>query len=329
MKNQLLVAVLLSILLIVNCKSDQSDENEQVNPSIKLEGEINIAGADALLPLVEVWVSGFQVGHENLDINVSGGGTGLGLEKLAKGEIDMAMISRELTSDEACLGLICWPVSKEGVIPIVNQDNPLIDVILEKGFERSTFKKLYSESKTWNWGEILHTSDNDEVKVYTRSDLSGAADIWAKYLGLQTGQLNGIGVEGDADMVQAVINEPFAIGYCNAHYAFDFTSKKPFEGLVIVPIDLNCNGRLDSFEKFYDRLCTVHRAAYLGKFPNLLCREIMLVTRGVPNDPAIISFLDWIYTKGQIISEKSGYSRMRQCVIEDYTDVLDSLLIQK
>jgi phosphate transport system substrate-binding protein len=321
-----LIAIFLAF---VSCQSDSTEISQTEMSAPDPEGEIIIAGADALLPLMNIWSGEFTAKYPKVEITVNKGGTGYGIEKLMKGEVDLAMVSRELTSEEQCYGLLFFPVSKEGVVPIINRKNPFLNLIEERGVTRNMLKKIFLGKETLTWGEILEIEDGDPIIAYTRSDISGAAYVWAKYLGSDLNGLNGIGVEGDSGMLESVIDNPFGFGYSNAHYAYDFRTEKALSGLAVVPIDLNCNNFLEPYEKFYERLCLVQRAAYLGKYPNLLCREIMLVSKGIPDDPIIKTFLKWIYREGQIIAEKNGYSRIRQCEIDDFLTLLEEEKIKE
>ncbi len=69
--------------------------------------------------------------------------------------------------------------------------------------------------------------------------------------------LQGIGVFGDPGIADAVKNDKFGIGFNNVIYAFDINTRKKFEGLEIIPIDLNNNGGvIDPDENFTTILMT-------------------------------------------------------------------------
>ena len=85
------------------------------------------------------------------------------------------------------------------------------------------------------------------------------------------------------------------------------------EGIAVVPVDLDNNGKADKKELFYKDIFEVQRAAYLGKYPSVLCQGVFLVTLGSPSKPGIKEFLEWVLTQGQPIAEKEGDARLRRC----------------
>jgi len=320
---------LISLVLISACQSgSKTDPVQKTSPAQPLMGEFTISGADALFPLMNVLSREFMKLHPELNIEVTKGGTGRGLQKLLNREIDLAMVSRELTPDEESLDLWFFPVTKEAVFPVISRKNPYLKKILEQGIKRNTLKELYQGESGLTWGQILSTDSKEPVLVLTRADTSGAAIVWANYLGIHRIGLAGSKVEGDDGMILKITDEPYSLGYCNAHYAFNFTDQTVHEGIEVIPLDINNNGKIDLNEKFYENLCLASRAAYLGKFPIHLCREIALVSQGQPTDKNIIEFLRWIYGDGQKIAKENGYTELRSCIAEDYLYLLNHTIFK-
>jgi len=146
------------------------------------------------------------------------------------------------------------------------------------------------------------------VHVFTRSDASGAAEIWAKFLGKKQEDLLGIGVFGDPGILEAVIKDPLGIGYYNLNYAFDADSDAPVAGATVLPIDLNHNGLADPDEVIDNRTAAVDAIAS-GRYPSPPARTLYLVTRGKPTALAQ-NFLLWILTDGQMFVDASGYVQL-------------------
>ena len=314
----------LLILLVAGCNPKEKKEQNTARESTELKGQIMISGADALFPLMKIWAEEFTKDKADLKINVINGGTGKGIKDLVSGNCDLAMVSRELEPDEESQGLVCFRITKEGVVPIINENNPYREIILKKGMSRQLLIDLFTKNKYQSWGAFLNTENNDSVKIFTRSDLSGAASIWSKYLGKKQEDLKGFPVRGDENIIHAVVNDPLSISYCNAHYAFDIPGNKTTAGIIAVPIDVNDNGTADKKENFNNNICKLQRAVYLGMYPSCLCRYLYVVTKDRPTNPIVIEFLKWIYEEGQTIAEKSGYARLRGCEAEEFIKFLGS-----
>ena len=72
--------------------------------------------------------------------------------------------------------------------------------------------------------------------------------------------LTGIGVYGDPGLAETVRRDPLAIGFNNIGFAFDSKTGKQVDGLLVVPIDINANGKIDTEENFYDNLSDLNKA---------------------------------------------------------------------
>lgn len=324
-KELTIIKYLFVIFILIACNSEPTQEVHTDQVLHELNGSITISGAEALYPLMNIWVEEFSREKPNLKIEVLKNSSEKGLANLLSGNINLAMVSRNLTSAEEAIGLWYFTVSNEGVIPIISAKNPYLKEILDQGIDRTTLLELFTTDNEIHWGNILGTSKNNPVKVFIRSDNSGTAEVWSDYLGVEQKDLTGFPLSGDEKVVKAVIQEPLSLSFCNAHNAYNLKENKIRKGLRILPIDFNNNGRIDSKEQFYKDLCTVQRAAYLGKYPSHLCRELYLVSIGKPSKPAILEFLKWIYTDGQKIAVKSGYAELRQCHIRELLKLIEEL----
>lgn len=315
----------LAILILWGCNSELPKELETKEIPKEFKGSIVITGAESLCPLMKIWAEEFSSDKPNLKILVSDWGTEKGLIDLLSGKADLAMVSRNLTPAEESMGLWYFTVSKEGVIPIINENNPYLQEILSKGIQRTTLIDLFTTKNVITWGDLIGIKYNKPVKIFIRSDYTGTAEVWCKYLGKEQKDLIGIPISSYQQIVEAVSQEPMSLSFCNAHNAYNLKNNKIRKGLSVLPIDFDNNGRIDSKEQFYEDLCRVQRAAYLGKYPSHLCRELYLVSMEKPTKPEIINFLKWIYTDGQKIAAKAGYAELKSCQTKELISLLDKL----
>jgi phosphate transport system substrate-binding protein len=71
--------------------------------------------------------------HPGVKIEVSKIGTGEGITDLLAGQSQLSMISRPLTDEETGAGIWAIPVARDGVAPIVNQNNQYLEKLLNQG----------------------------------------------------------------------------------------------------------------------------------------------------------------------------------------------------
>lgn len=137
------------------------------------------------------------------------------------------------------------------------------------------------------------------MSVYTRSDACGAAATWAKWLGKKQEDLRGTAVYGDPGVIQAVQKDVRGIGLNNIGFAYDTKTLKPNAGIVVLPIDINNNGKIDPNENFYGDQKQLAKAIAGGKYPSPPARNLYFVTNSKPKDPAVVAFLKYVLTTGQ------------------------------
>lgn len=281
-----------------------------------LKGEISLSGAFALYPMAVKWAEEFKKLHPGVRIDISGGGAGKGMTDALAKVVDLGMVSREIYDVEKKKGAVGFAVIKDAVVPTVNASNPVIADIRKKGLKKDVAKKLWNKGCN-TWGEILGTNSKVPVHVYTRSDACGAAETWAAWLGQRQEDLQGTAVFGDPGVASAIQKDKVGIGFNNVAYAYDQKTKRPYEGIAVIPLDVNGNGIIDADENFYDNSMKLITAIIKGKYPSPPARNLFLVSNGVPTKPVVVEFIKFILSKGQDYALSTGYIRLPKSTINN------------
>lgn len=299
----LLQAVLITVLIstIVACRSIETPNNFS-----EPQGTITISGAWALYPMMTRWAEEYQHLHPAVKFDISAGGAGKGIADTLDGIVDLGMVSRNITSDEEQKGVFWVAVTKDAVLPLINEKNPVIDDLMQQGLTQATLAKIYLSGEIKTWGELVGRYEiKDEIHVYTRSDTAGASETWAKYLDSKQEDLLGVAVFGDPGVLEAVIKDPLGISYINLSYAYDFNTSEPAAGSLTLPIDINENGLADAEEILETKTKAIEMVA-LGKYPSPPARPLNLVTNGKPTG-LVLEFLNWILNEGQLYVGEAGF----------------------
>ena len=303
----LIVFMLMSVFLSTSCDSAvaESGNNQDLN------GTITVSGAWALYPMMIRWAEEFQKIHPGVQFDISAGGAGKGMSDAISGAVDIGMVSREIYPDEIEQGAFWVAVTKDAVFLTVNQENPVLDDLYQKGVSREKLIGIYISAEITTWGQVVdHPDVTDPIHIFTRSDACGAASTWADFLGNTQEDLLGIGVYGDPGVLDAVIKDPLGIGFNNLNYAFDINTGMPTEGARVVPLDINANKLVDPEEKYATKEEAV-TAVSLNYYPSPPARELNLVTKGHP-DGLTQAFITWILTDGQQFLQEMGYIGLPQ-----------------
>jgi phosphate transport system substrate-binding protein len=218
------------------------------------------------------------------------------------------MVSREIHPEELKKGAWAIAVAKDAVVPTINAKNPKIKELLAKGITQATATKVYVTGEYKTWGDVLGINSNIPIHLYNRSDACGAGETWGKFLGgKKQEELLGTGVFGDPGVASAVQKDPVGFGYNNIAYAYDLKTKRPNPGILVLPIDVNNNGKIDAAENFYGTSTQLISAIAQGKYPSPPARDLYLVSNGKPTDPVVVAFLKFILTEGQKYNVPNGY----------------------
>ncbi len=297
------------VLLLASCAPKASTPAPASAGTDDLKGTITISGAFALYPMMQIWGQEFQKLHPGVQFDISAGGAGKGMADALSGAVDIGMVSRTITADEEAKGAFWLAVTKDAVVVVVNEKNPVWETLHTQGITRQILYNIYISGTVTTWGQVVGKPEiTDPIHVFTRSDAAGAPDTFAKYLGKTQENLLGVGVFGDPGILDTVVKDPLGIGYNNMGYAYDAKTGQPVAGARVVPIDVNANGKADPDELLDTRQQTA-QAILDGKYPSPPARDENLVTNGKPTG-LVLTFLNWVLTDGQQFVTAAGYIQL-------------------
>jgi len=285
--------------------------------SAGLQGTITVSGAFALYPMMVRWGEAFHALHPGVTFDISAGGAGKGMADALNGAVDIGMVSRPIFDAEIEKGAFWVAVAKDGVVATVNGDNPVLEPLLEGGITQDAAEGIWITGEVVTWGQAVGGRGGEEIHVYTRADACGAAQTWAQYLGDYAQEdLQGIAVQADPGVAEAVTQDVLALGYNNLNFAYDADTGLPLTGLQVVPLDLDQDGRIGDEERFYDTKGDLVQAIADGRYPSPPSRALNLVTKGQPEGP-VKAFLTWVMTDGQQYLEEVGYVHLSPSELQE------------
>jgi len=281
------------------------------------EEAVAVSGAFALYPLMIEWSEQYKATHPNVKFEISAGGAGKGMTDALSELVDIGMVSREIYQAEIDKGAFWVAVARDAVVVTVSGDNPVLSDLLAKGVTVEKLRGVFVTGEITTWGQLVDRLEvTDGINVYTRSDACGAAATIAKYMGYRQEDLLGVGIFGDPGLAEAVKTDPLSIGYNNVNYAYDMESGRVFEGISVVPLDVDGNGLVAQDEDFYDERGKIITAIRDGTYPSPPARDLYLVTKGGFRG-ATLDFVRWVLTEGQGYAEASGYVSVSEAAARD------------
>lgn len=292
------ILILILAILLSGCVGTVQESKDQT---------ITISGAFAIYPMMIKWTEEYQKINPDVRFQISAGGAGKGMTDALSGMVDIGMVSREIYPQELEQGAFSVSVAKDAVVGTINLNNPVLEDIQKVGVTPSTLEKMYITGEIVTWGELVNRTDvTDTINLFTRADACGAASVWAEYFGYKQEDLLGTGVSGDPGVAEAVRADKLGIGYNNINFAFDVKTGEPLQGIAIVPLDINENGKIDTDEEFYTKRDDLIEAIGSGLYPSPPARDLNLVTKGEFSG-VTKEFITWILTNGQQFVQETGY----------------------
>ena len=319
------VCIVLALSGVSACSKKNSDAASNTDAE---SGTVTVSGAFALYPLMLRWSETYQKEHPSVRIDVSAGGAGKGMADVLSGLVDLGMVSRELFPQEVDKGAVAIAVAKDAVLCVISSANPFAELLQERGLTPELLTNAWIEESIVDWETLLGlpttkgSSALNPIRLYTRADSAGAAEVFAALMANHRQQdLKGTGVFGDPGLVEAVRNDPLGVGYGNVNFVYDAATRKPVEGIIVVPLDVDGAG-LSSGESFYTTRDGITGAISEGRYPSPPARELYLVTRGRPQRTIVKSLLLWILTDGQALLEEAGYTTITSERLSNQLEVL-------
>lgn len=252
---------------------------------------IIISGSTTVLPIISIAAEDFRKSNPELNIIVNEGGSGVGVNQLGEGKIDIGMVSRDITKEEIEefpeVDFRPLSIGKDAVVPVISSE------IFNAGITSLTLEEIAKIYKgdIQNWKEL--GGPDKEILVIDKEASRGTRHVFMEMvLGDKEAVANGADlVLGSNNEEQtAIVQSDAAIGMLSNAWLND-----DVRGLSI---------KMSSGELIEPSLKNILN----NKFP--ITRDLLIVTNGEPNGD-VKRFIDYLMSdEGQKIVEEAGYVKI-------------------
>ncbi len=251
--------------------------------------KITVKGSDTLVILSQKWAEVYMSKHPGTSIQVTGGGSGVGIAALINGSTDIANASRPMKSSEIeklkqrynTLGVEV-PCAKDGISIYLNKANSVSELSIKQ-------LGLIFSGKITNWKEVGGV--DAPIKLYGRESSSGTFGFFRDNVVKGDYAASCQTLPGTAAIVNAVKKDKYAIGYGGAAYA---------EGVK------DCKVKKDDKSTAYAPTAeTIKNKTYP------ISRYLYMYLKSKPTGETK-AFIDWILSpEGQKVVVETGYFPVR------------------
>lgn len=205
--------------LIGGCSKSGSDTaSNDSNEAVK----INIDGSSTVFPISQAVAEDYMGENPNADITVSEAGTGGGMKKFVRGEIDICDASRPIEPEEIAeckkngIEFIELPIAFDGLTVVVHKDNTFA-----KNLTVDELKKIWETgSKVKNWSEVRPGFPNRPLKLFGPGTDSGTFEYFTEAIvkKKRASRSDYTASEDDNVLAQGVAGDKDSLGYFGYAY---------------------------------------------------------------------------------------------------------------
>lgn len=175
-----------------------------------------LKGSDTVLPLAQKEAESYMKTNKSAKVNVTGGGSGVGISALVDGTTEIAMSSRKIKMSEKMKLSEAGKAFKETVVAydalavVVNPANKVSQLT------RDQLEGIFT-AKIKNWKEV--GGDDMPIVVYSRESSSGTYDFFKEHVMNNKNYATSVlSMPATGSIIQSISQTKGAIGYVGLAY---------------------------------------------------------------------------------------------------------------
>ena len=241
---------------------------------------IVIKGSTTVLPIAQAALEAYMKANKDVQISLSGAGSGDGIKALLDKTTDIANSSREIKQEEISLAAtkgvkpVTHVIAYDALLPVVHPSNKVKDLSIDQ------LSQIY-QGKITNWKEV--GGEDLKIVVISRDSSSGTFESWDHFI-MKKAKVSPRAqmMASNGAIVTAIANNRYAIGYLGMGYV-----NKSVKSLQVAGVTGSAQTVLSK------------------KYP--LARELYMYTNGEPAGE-VAKFIAFVKSAaGQKIVEKTGF----------------------
>jgi phosphate transport system substrate-binding protein len=266
------------LILLSSC-GHAGDSNSSSSNNLQTQTIVN-KGSDTLVNLALAWAEKYHALHPEVEISVTGGGSGTGIAALINKTVDIANASREIKPEELKqaktngVNPIEYIVARDAIAIVVNPSNPVSQLTIQQ------LSDIYS-GKINNWIEV---GGEDRVIVRLSRETNSGTHVFFLENVIRLGKTDNktlfatdtLLLPSSEGITAETRDNPNAIGYDGLGY-------------VTPEVKVVAVGGSETEPFIMPSAETVNN----GQYP--IARDLYMYTDGQPTG-AILDYINWIMT---------------------------------
>lgn len=288
-------------LMLSSCGGQQGETATELD----LSGNIQIDGSSTVYPVTEAVAEEFRAVAPDVRVTVGVSGTGGGMKKFSRGEIDIVNASRTINESESALAdenkisFVELPVAYDGLTVAVHPDNDWV-----KEITLAELKKIWEPSAqgtVTHWNQIRPEWPAEEIHLYGPGVESGTYDYFTEAIVGESHASRGdyTASEDDNVLVQGVSTDPYALGFFGFAYYEENQDK-----LKAVPVDDQNDNNGEG------AIMPSRQTVKDGTYAPLSRPLFIYVNSSAAVRPEVVEFVHFYLDNAPVLSEEVGYIQL-------------------
>lgn len=299
-----------NVLSGIDLKANELNPIKRASAESRRQNKVvAITGVRFAYPLVQKWIDDYNQVNPEVQIIIESRGT----SDPANYDILIEAFEPDAVTKKSRDYIY---IGRYAILPVANSHSAFSKVYSNKGLHAELIKQLFFHDIFSDKKESIKTP----YTVYTRLQKAGAPLTFSKYYGYQQKDIQGKSIAGaDEHLLKAVLRDSTGLSYSPLNLLYDLKTGLPLQGITILPVDFNGNGKVSDDERFYDNLSTVIQhleEKSIKEINNVPIEYLNLSVDNNGSSPEAISFLQWVIQNGQSDLHTFGFLQPEQVRLE-------------
>jgi len=262
-------------------------------------GKVVITGVRFAYPLVEKWIKDYKTVNPSVQISIDPRST------VDPANYDLLIEAYEPNANIKNSREFFY-FGKYALLPVANSNSEFAKNYGNKGLTEKQIKEIFFQ-------DVFADKKNREqinfpITVYTRLQRAGAPITFAHYFGFEQQNIKGKAISGsDEHLIKALLKDSSGVSYATLGLLYNLETRKIPEGLTVIPVDQDGNGRISNDEKEVNDVDTFITKLESDELKNVPSEYLHISISKTSTNQEALNFLTWAFGQSQEDLHHFGY----------------------
>jgi ABC-type phosphate transport system substrate-binding protein len=262
-------------------------------------GKVVITGVRFAYPIVEKWIKDYKTINPAVQVSIDPRST------VDPTNFDLLIEAYE-PNQPIKESREFFYFGRYALLPVANSTSEFAKSYGNKGLIADQIKEVFfhdvfAEKK--KRGQII-----TPVTVYTRLQRAGAPITFAHYFGFEQKNIKGNAISGsDEHLIKALLKDSTGVSYASLGLLYNLETRKVLEGLTVIPVDQDGDGRISNDEKQVNDVDAFITKLESHELKNIPVEYLHVSISKTNTNQEALNFLTWVINQSLDDLHHYGY----------------------